>query len=125
MKFKLLQIKCHILEFTKDKAQNALQRVIRVFVKAFISHDRHTLRPTREWASSDDLHMWVLVGNPALFDLDLPLPSLVSVAERRRKILTCTQINKNNKSKSLTAYAQQDLSVATRRPLILDMQGFK
>jgi hypothetical protein len=40
---KLLQIKCHVLEFTEDKAQKVLQRIIRVFVKAFISHDRHTL----------------------------------------------------------------------------------
>jgi hypothetical protein len=45
MKFnlKLLQIKCHILGFTKDKAQNVLQRIIRVFAEAFVSHDRHTL----------------------------------------------------------------------------------
>jgi hypothetical protein len=45
MKFKLnlLQIKCHILEFTKDEALKMLQRIIRVFTEAFISHDRHTL----------------------------------------------------------------------------------
>jgi hypothetical protein len=45
MKFnlKLLQIKCHVLGFIKDKAQKVLQRVIRVFAEAFISHDRHTL----------------------------------------------------------------------------------
>jgi hypothetical protein len=42
-KLKLLQIKYHVLEFTKDKAQNMLQRIISVFVEAFISHDRHTL----------------------------------------------------------------------------------
>jgi hypothetical protein len=42
-KLKLLQIKCHVLEFTKDKSQNVLQRIIRVFVKVFVSHDRHTL----------------------------------------------------------------------------------
>jgi hypothetical protein len=40
---KLLQIKCHVLVFTTDKAQKVLQRIIRVFVKAFVSHDRHTL----------------------------------------------------------------------------------
>ena len=40
---KLLQIKCHVLGFTKDKAQNVLQKIIRVFVEAFVSHDRHTL----------------------------------------------------------------------------------
>jgi hypothetical protein len=44
MKFKLrlLQIKCHVLEFTQDKAQNVLQRIIRVFAEAFVSRDRHT-----------------------------------------------------------------------------------
>jgi hypothetical protein len=42
-KLKLLQIKCHVLVFTKDKAQNMLQKIIRVFVKAFVSHDSHTL----------------------------------------------------------------------------------
>jgi hypothetical protein len=75
--------------------------------------------------SSDDLHLRVSIGNPVLIGLDLPLPSLVGITERRRKILTCTQINKNNKSKNLSDYAQQDLSIAIRRPRILDMQGFK
>jgi hypothetical protein len=42
-KLKLLQIKCHALRFTKDKAQNELQKIIRVFAEAFVSHDRHTL----------------------------------------------------------------------------------
>jgi hypothetical protein len=42
-KLKLLQIKCHVLEFTQDKAQNVLQWIIRVFAEAFVSHDRHTL----------------------------------------------------------------------------------
>jgi hypothetical protein len=45
MKFnlKLLQIKCHVLGLTTDKAQKVLQRIIRVFAEAFVSHDRHTL----------------------------------------------------------------------------------
>jgi hypothetical protein len=76
-------------------------------------------------ASSDELHLLVLVGNPTLISLDLPLPSLIGVTGRRRKILTCTQISKNNKSKSLSDYAQQDLFTVTRRPRILDRQGFK
>jgi hypothetical protein len=42
-KLKLLQIRCHVLEFIKDKTQNVLQRIIRVFAEAFVSHDRHTL----------------------------------------------------------------------------------
>jgi hypothetical protein len=93
--------------------------------KIYLSRQTHTLRPRREWASLDDLHLRVPVGNPTLIGLDLPLPSLIGVTERRRKILTCTQINKNNKRKSLSDYAQQDLSVVTQKPRILDMQGFK
>jgi hypothetical protein len=42
-KLKLLQIKCHILEFMKDEPQKMLQRMIRVFTEAFVSHDRYTL----------------------------------------------------------------------------------
>jgi hypothetical protein len=42
-KLKLLQIKCHVLEFTKDEAQKMLQKIIQNFAEAFISHDRHTL----------------------------------------------------------------------------------
>jgi hypothetical protein len=40
-KLKLLQIKCHVLGLTKDKAQNVLQKIIRVYAEAFVSHDRH------------------------------------------------------------------------------------
>jgi hypothetical protein len=45
MKFnlKFLQIKCHVLEFTKDKAQKVLQWIIKVFAEALVSHDRHML----------------------------------------------------------------------------------
>jgi hypothetical protein len=42
-KLKLLQIKCHVLEFTQDKAQNVLQRKIKVYAQTLVSHDRHTL----------------------------------------------------------------------------------
>jgi hypothetical protein len=42
-KLKLLQIKCHVLGFTKDKVQKVLQRIIRVFAEVFVTHDRHTL----------------------------------------------------------------------------------
>jgi hypothetical protein len=47
-KLKLLQIKCHVLGCTKDKAQNVFQKIIRVFVEAFISHDRRTLFALKE-----------------------------------------------------------------------------
>ena len=98
-KLKLLQIKCHVLGFTKDEAQNALQKIIRVCGSVCLSRQAHALRPRREWAPSDDLHLRVPVGNPALLGLDLPLTALVGVAGRRRKILTCTQI-KTTKSKA-------------------------
>jgi hypothetical protein len=65
--------------------------------------------------------MRVPVGNSALISLDLILTAIIGIAGRR-KILTCTQINKNNKSKSLSDYAQQDLSVTTQRSQILDIQ---
>jgi hypothetical protein len=42
-KLKLLQIKWQVLEFTKDEAQNMFQKIIQSFVKAFVSHDKHTL----------------------------------------------------------------------------------
>jgi hypothetical protein len=52
MKFnlKLLQIKCQVLGFTTNKAQKVLQRIIRVFAEAFVSHDRHTLFALEECA---------------------------------------------------------------------------
>jgi hypothetical protein len=48
----------------------------------------------------DDLHLRVPVENPTLIGLDLPLTTLVGVAGRRRKILTCTQINKKTRAKA-------------------------
>jgi hypothetical protein len=42
-KLKLLQIKCHVLGFTKVKTpKGASKELIRVFAEAFVSHDRHT-----------------------------------------------------------------------------------
>jgi hypothetical protein len=93
--------------------------------KRFSSRQAHALRPRMEWAPSEDLSLWVLVGNSALISLDLPLTTLVGVTGRRRNILTCTHAYRNNKSKSLSDYAQQDSSTVTRWPQILDMQDFK
>jgi hypothetical protein len=65
---------------------------------------------------SDDLHLRVPVGNQASIGLDLPLTALVGVGRRRRrKILTCTQ-TKIQQEQTLSDYAQQDLSVVTRKP---------
>jgi hypothetical protein len=49
-KLKLLHIKCHVLEFAKDKAQKMLQRIPQSFAEANISYGQaHPLRPRREW----------------------------------------------------------------------------
>jgi hypothetical protein len=42
-KLKLLQIKCHVLEFTKGEAPKGASKDNQSFVETFISHDRHTL----------------------------------------------------------------------------------
>jgi hypothetical protein len=42
-KLKLLQIKCHVLEFTKGEAPKDASKDNQSFVEAFISHDSHTL----------------------------------------------------------------------------------
>jgi hypothetical protein len=47
-KLKLLQIKCHVLGFTKCEAQNALQKIIRVCGSVCLSRQAHALRPRRE-----------------------------------------------------------------------------
>jgi hypothetical protein len=49
-KLKLLQFKYHVLEFTKGEAQKMLHKIIRDFVKAFVSHNRHTLFTLEESA---------------------------------------------------------------------------
>jgi hypothetical protein len=50
MKFKskLLQIKCHVLEFIKGEAAKDSSKDNQSFVEAFISHDRHTLFTLKE-----------------------------------------------------------------------------
>jgi hypothetical protein len=42
MKLKLLQIKCHVLEFIKDEAQKMFQKTVQSFADTFISHNKHT-----------------------------------------------------------------------------------
>jgi hypothetical protein len=43
--------------YKRWSSKRMLQRITQIFLKVFISHDKHTLHPTREWASSDDLPM--------------------------------------------------------------------
>jgi DNA polymerase III delta subunit len=42
-KLKLLYIKCHVLEFTKDEAQKMPQMITQSFAEAFLSYGKHTL----------------------------------------------------------------------------------
>jgi hypothetical protein len=57
-KLKLLHIKCHVLEFTQDKAPKGTSTDNQSFCGSVrLSRQTHTLHPRREWASSDDLHL--------------------------------------------------------------------
>jgi hypothetical protein len=104
------------IKFKKDEAKRMLQRIEQSLCGSNnLSRQAHTLRPRREWAPSDDLCLWVPVGNPTLIGLDLPLIAHVDVTGRRRNILTCTQ-TRVQKVKGLSDYAQQDLSIMTERP---------
>jgi hypothetical protein len=42
-KLKLIQIKCHVLEFTKGEAPKDASKDNQSFAEVFISDDRHTL----------------------------------------------------------------------------------
>jgi hypothetical protein len=42
-KLKLLQFKCHVLEFTKGETPKDASKDNQSFTESFISHDRHTL----------------------------------------------------------------------------------
>jgi Sec7-like guanine-nucleotide exchange factor len=99
-KLKLLQIKCHVLGSYNRQRPKCASKDNQSFCKSvYLSRSAHALRPRREWTSSNDLHLRVPVGNPTLLGLDLPLTALVGIARRRRKILTCTQINKITRAK--------------------------
>jgi hypothetical protein len=67
-----------------------LQQIYQSFFESDDIHNKHSLRPRGEWASSVDLHLRVSVWNPALIGLDLPLTTIIGVAGRKMKILTCT-----------------------------------
>jgi hypothetical protein len=42
-KLKLLQIKCHVIKFTKGEISKDVLKDNQSFAEAFISHDNHTL----------------------------------------------------------------------------------
>jgi hypothetical protein len=41
--------------------------------------------------SIDALSLWIPIRHPTLIGLDLPLASLIGIAGKRKKLLTCTQ----------------------------------
>jgi hypothetical protein len=46
------------MRFTQVEVKRALQNIEHNFAEAVISHSQaHTLRPRREWTSSDDLRL--------------------------------------------------------------------
>jgi hypothetical protein len=64
------------------------------------------------------LSLRIPVRSPTLIGLDLPKGTLVGIAEKRKKLLSCTQETISAKHEQL---AQQDLSTVNKRPP-LDMQ---
>jgi hypothetical protein len=100
--------------------KRCFNRYIRVLQKHCLSRQAHTLRPRREWAYSDDLHLRVPVGNPALISMDLPLTVLVGVAGRSRKILICTQTKQKSQKQKIeqlrsTRFTRHDLKAMNSR----------
>jgi hypothetical protein len=91
----------YVLEFIKAEAPKDCTKDNEFMWKHFSYRQTHTLHPIRGRASSDNLHLWVPVGNPALIGLNLSLTALIGVAGGRRKIFTCTR-TRYNKSKAWT-----------------------
>jgi hypothetical protein len=61
------------------------------YVEAFsLIVQLHPLRLRRECPSSTTLSVWVLAQRLTFIGLDLPLTPLISIAEKRNKILTYT-----------------------------------
>jgi hypothetical protein len=59
------------------------------------------------------LSLRIPVRSPTLIGLDLPKGTLVGIAEKRKKLLSCTQETIRAKLEQL---AQQDLSTVNKRP---------
>jgi hypothetical protein len=106
----------HVLGFTKDTSTDRSE-----FCGSADSLDKHTLFALEESdPPSDDLHLRVPVGNPALIGLDLPLTALVDITERKRKILTCTQTKQKSQKQKLerlrsTRLIRRDLKAMNSR----------
>jgi hypothetical protein len=65
------------------------------------------------------LSLRIPVWSLTLINLDFPLTTLIGIVGKRKQFLTYTQ--EKPQEKSLSDYAQQDLSEVTRRST-LDMQ---
>jgi hypothetical protein len=119
----LLHIKCHVLWFTKDKAQKMLQQIFQCFHGSNVSHDKHTLFTLEESGPPRSTYTYESQygTQPSSVWISHWKPSSASQEERGRSS-PAHRWNKITKSKSLSDYAQQDLSVVTQRPWILDMQ---
>jgi hypothetical protein len=120
-KWKLLWIKCHVLEFIKDEAQKMLQKIIQSFAEAFVSHDKHTLFALEE----SGLLRWPAPTIPNREPSPHRSGSFTDSPHRRHRKEEDPHLHINKKiirAKSLSDYAQQDLSVVMWRPQNLDMQ---
>jgi hypothetical protein len=51
-------------------------------------------------SSISALSLRISVRCPTLIDLDLPLTTLIGITEKRKKLLTCTEIIKTTRAKA-------------------------
>jgi hypothetical protein len=99
-----------------------LQRIEQCFAEVFSFNVKYILPTIEEnvFFSHSSLR-WVLVQNPALIGLDLPLATLIGIP-RKGKILTCTQ--RWIKAK-LERLCSARLTHRDQKDHNLYMQGFK
>jgi hypothetical protein len=118
------RLKCHVFWCRGLKQKECFRRYDRVFKRKryHLSRKSHTLHSRRGWAPSDDLRLWVLVGNPALINLDLPLTTLVGIARRKRNILTYTHAYKKQQKQKIKRLLSTRLIRRDRMSWIMDMQ---
>jgi hypothetical protein len=71
--------------------------------------------------SISTLSLRILVRSPTLIGLDLPLPTLIGITEKRRKFLSCTQDTTRAKLEHLRSarHIHGDRMITTRHAMAL------
>jgi hypothetical protein len=121
------RLKWHVFWYRGLKPKEWFKGYNRVFMRKryHLSHKAHTLHPRRGWAPSNNLRLWVPVGNPARIGLDLPLTTLVNVTRRRRNIITCIHMVQKQQGQKFEWLCSTRLICRDRMSWILDMQRLR